>query len=115
SMAIQVALGSDIMMVLDHCPPFPCTESQAREAVQRTTRWARRSVEVPRKDHQWVFGIVQGGVFHALRKESVQGLIDINLDGFALGGLSLGEEKSAMFEMIETVVQELPPARPRYL
>ena len=115
SMAIQVALGSDVMMVLDHCPPFPCSESQAREAVQRTTRWARRSAEVPRKDHQWIFGIVQGGIFSNLRKESAQALLDLNLDGFALGGLSLGEEKPAMFEMIETVVQELPGDRPRYL
>ena len=115
SMAIQVALGSDIMMVLDHCPPFPCSESQAREAVQRTTRWARRSAAVPRKDHQWVFGIVQGGVFPELRKESAQALLEINLDGFALGGLSLGEEKPAMFEMIQTVVPELPSDRPRYL
>ena len=115
SMAIQVALGSDVMMVLDHCPPFPCSESQAREAVQRTTRWARRSAEVPRKNHQWIFGIVQGGIFSNLRKESARALLDLNLDGFALGGLSLGEEKPAMFEMIETVVQELPGNRPRYL
>ena len=115
SMAIQVALGSDIMMVLDHCPPFPCTELQAHEAVQRTTRWAKRSAEVPRKDHQWVFGIVQGGIFSDLRKESAQALLELNLDGFALGGLSLGEEKPAMLEMIETVVQELPSDRPRYL
>lgn len=115
SMAIQVALGSDIMMVLDHCPPFPCSESQARESVQRTTRWARRSAEVQRKDHQSVFGIVQGGVFSDLRKESAQALLDINLDGFALGGLSLGEEKPAMLEMIDTVVRELPTDRPRYL
>ncbi|MGD9850270.1 MAG: tRNA guanosine(34) transglycosylase Tgt [Nitrospirales bacterium] len=115
SMAIQVALGSDIMMVLDHCPSFPCSESQARESVQRTTRWARRSADVQRKDHQSVFGIVQGGVFSNLRKESAQALLDINLDGFALGGLSLGEEKPAMLEMIDTVVQELPTDRPRYL
>jgi len=95
SMAIQVALGSDIMMVLDHCPPFPCSESQARESVERTTRWARRSAEVERKDHQWVFGIVQGGIFAELRKESARSLVNIPIDGFALGGLSLGEEKTA--------------------
>lgn len=115
SIAIQVALGSDIMMVLDHCPTFPCTEVQAREAVQRTTRWARRCAVVPRKAHQWLFGIVQGGVFPHLRQESTQELVDLNMDGYALGGLSLGEEKPAMLNMIETVVDELPSGRPRYL
>jgi len=115
SIAIQVALGSDIMMVLDHCPTFPCTESQAREAVQRTTRWAKRCAMVPRKAHQWLFGIIQGGVFAQLREESTQELVNLNMDGYALGGLSLGEEKPAMLNMIETVVDRLPPGRPRYL
>lgn len=115
SMAIQVALGSDIMMVLDHCPTFPCTEPQAREAVQRTTRWAKRCAAVPRKEHQWLFGIVQGGVFAPLRQESTQELVNLNMDGYALGGLSLGEEKPAMLTMIETVIDQLPPSRPRYL
>jgi queuine tRNA-ribosyltransferase len=115
SIAIQVALGSDIMMVLDHCPSFPCTLPQAQEAVKRTTRWAKRCVDVPKKAHQWLFGIVQGGVFPELRKESTQELVDLDMDGYALGGLSLGEEKPAMFEMIETVVSQLPLDRPRYL
>lgn len=115
SMAIQVALGSDIMMVLDHCPTFPCTEQQAREAVQRTTRWAQRCAGVQRKEHQWLFGIVQGGVFVQLRQESTQELVNLNMDGYALGGLSLGEEKPAMLAMIETVIAQLPSSRPRYL
>jgi queuine tRNA-ribosyltransferase len=115
SMAIQVALGSDIMMVLDHCPTFPCTQPQAQEAVKRTTRWAKRCAEVPKKSHQWLFGIVQGGVFSELRQESTQELVSLDMDGYALGGLSLGEEKPAMFEMIETVIGLLPPDRPRYL
>jgi queuine tRNA-ribosyltransferase len=115
SMAIQVALGSDIMMVLDHCPTFPCTQPQAQEAVKRTTRWAKRCAEVPKKAHQWLFGIVQGGVFSELRQESTQELVSLDMDGYALGGLSLGEEKPAMFEMIETVVGLLPSDRPRYL
>ena len=115
SMAIQVALGSDIMMVLDHCPTFPCTEEQAREAVQRTTRWAQRCAGVPRKEHQWLFGIVQGGVFVQLRQESTQELVNLNMDGYALGGLSLGEEKAEMLAMIETVIAQLPLSRPRYL
>jgi queuine tRNA-ribosyltransferase len=115
SMAIQVALGSDIMMVLDHCPTFPCTQSQAQEAVKRTIRWAKRCAEVPKKAHQWLFGIVQGGVFSDLRQESTRELVALDMDGYALGGLSLGEEKPAMFEMIETVIGLLPPDRPRYL
>jgi len=115
SIAIQIALGSDIMMVLDHCPTFPCTEPQAREAVQRTTRWAKRCAVVPRKEHQWLFGIVQGGVFEQLRQESTEELVNLNMDGYALGGLSLGEEKPAMLNMIETVVDRLPAGRPRYL
>jgi len=115
SMAIQVALGSDIMMVLDHCPTFPCTQSQAQEAVKRTTRWAKRCAEVPKKAHQSLFGIVQGGVFSDLRQESTRELVALNMDGYALGGLSLGEEKPAMFEMVETVIGLLPPDRPRYL
>jgi queuine tRNA-ribosyltransferase len=115
SMAIQIALGSDIMMVLDHCPTFPCTQSQAQEAVKRTIRWAKRCVEVPKKAHQWLFGIVQGGVFSDLRQQSTRELVALDMDGYALGGLSLGEEKPAMFEMIETVIGLLPPDRPRYL
>lgn len=115
SMAIQVALGSDIMMVLDHCPTFPCTKQQAQEAVKRTTRWAKRCAEVPKKPHQWLFGIVQGGVFSELRQESTHELVSLDMDGYALGGLSLGEEKPAMFEMIETVIGLLPSDRPRYL
>ena len=115
SMAIQVALGSDIMMVLDHCPTFPYTQPQAQEAVKRTTRWAKRCTEVPKKPHQWMFGIVQGGVFSELRQESTQELVSLDMDGYALGGLSLGEEKPAMFEMIETVIELLPSDRPRYL
>ncbi|MEX0830773.1 MAG: tRNA guanosine(34) transglycosylase Tgt [Nitrospirales bacterium] len=115
SMNIQVALGSDIMMVLDHCPTFPCTKPQALEAMNRTTRWAKRCANVPKKPHQWMFGIVQGGIFPELRKEATQELVDLSMDGYALGGLSLGEEKPAMFEMIETVVGLLPHDRPRYL
>lgn len=113
--AVQVALGSDIMMVLDHCPTFPCTEEQALDALERTTRWARRCQSVSRKDHQSLFGIVQGGTFPHLRRQSTKELTDLDMDGYALGGLSLGEEKPAMLDMIEIVVEGLPASRPRYL
>ena len=114
-MEIQMALGSDIMMVLDHCPPFPCSEKQAREAVERTTQWGRRCLSVSKPGHQYLFGIIQGGVFPHVRKEAAQELVDLGFDGYALGGLSLGEEKPTMLQMVETVVAELPSNRPRYL
>ncbi len=113
--AIQVALGSDVMMVLDHCPPFPCTEEQALDALERTTRWARRCQSVSKKDHQFLFGIVQGGTFPHLRRQSTEDLAGLDMDGYALGGLSLGEEKSALLDMIDIVVEGLPALRPRYL
>ena len=112
---IQIALGSDIMMVLDHCPSFPCSEDQAKQAVQRTAQWARRCLSVSKPIHQALFGIIQGGVFPQVRKEAAQGLVDLGFDGYALGGLSLGEDKPTMFRMIETVVPDLPSDRPRYL
>jgi queuine tRNA-ribosyltransferase len=112
---IQIALGSDIMMVLDHCPPFPCSEDQAKQAVQRTAQWARRCLSVSKPVHQSLFGIVQGGVFPQVRKEAAQELMDLGFDGYALGGLSLGEDKPTMFRMIDAVVSELPSERPRYL
>ncbi len=115
SMEIQVALGSDIMMMLDHCPPYPSTEGQVREAVDRTTRWARRCQSVPRQAHQFLFGIVQGGVFPQLREDSAGQLMELGFDGYALGGLSLGEEKETMFQIIQSVTQQLPTDRPRYL
>ncbi|GJL50937.1 MAG: queuine tRNA-ribosyltransferase [Nitrospirales bacterium] len=114
-MEIQVALGSDIMMMLDHCPPYPSTEFQAQEAVERTTRWAKRCLAVPRQEHQFLFGIIQGGVYPHLRQEAAAQLLELGFDGYALGGLSLGEEKETMFRVIQDVTAQLPLDRPRYL
>ena len=114
-MEIQAALGSDIMMVLDHCPPFPCSDIQVKEAVNRTTQWAERCLSVPRQDHQALFGIIQGGISTQRRIDAAQRLVKLRFDGYALGGLSLGEDKSTMFQMIDAVVSELPVDRPRYL
>ena len=114
-MEVQVALGSDIMMMLDHCPTYPSTEIQAREAVDRTIRWAKRCLTVPKQDHQFLFGIVQGGVFLQLRQEAAGQLMELGFDGYALGGLSLGEEKETMFQIIRSVTAQLPIERPRYL
>lgn len=115
SMEIQMALGSDIMMVLDECPTHPCPYEKAREALERTSRWALRSLEVARHGNQAVFGIIQGGLFVDLRRESARAISQMNFDGYALGGLSLGEDKLAMLHMIEVIVSELAPERPRYL
>ena len=115
SVEIQVALGSDIIMVLDHCPQFPCSDGQAEQSVERTTQWARRCVSAPRKDHQAIFGIVQGGVNTQLRRYAAEELMTLGFDGYALGGLSLGEDKDTMFRIIESVVSVLPTDRPRYL
>ncbi len=115
SMQIQMALGSDIMMVLDECPLHPCSKEKAHEAVQRTTRWAQRCLTAAEGSEQALFGIVQGGLYPDLRQLSARELVQFDFPGYALGGLSLGEEKGPMFHMIETVVAELPLARPRYL
>ncbi|RMH36974.1 MAG: tRNA guanosine(34) transglycosylase Tgt [Nitrospirae bacterium] len=115
AMEIQAALGSDIMMVLDHCPPFPCSESQARDSVARTTRWAKRCLDAPRRSHQAVFGIVQGSVFPDVRRESAEALAALGFDGYAIGGLSLGETKDTMWEIVSLVISVLPKTAPRYL
>lgn len=110
-----MALGADIMMVLDECPSHPCTMEEARQTVRRTTQWARRCKSAAATRSQALFGIVQGALHADLRRQSAQEIVDLDFDGYALGGLSLGENKSAMFAMIEVSVKELPTARPRYL
>jgi queuine tRNA-ribosyltransferase len=115
SIKIQMALGSDIMMVLDECPVHPCSQEKAQESVQRTTRWAQRCLTAAEGSGQALFGIVQGGLDAKLRQLSARDLVQFDFPGYALGGLSLGEEKVPMFHMIETVVAELPASSPRYL
>lgn len=112
---IQEALGSDIMMALDECPPHPCTREQAQASVVRTTKWAKRCVSAARGHQRALFGIVQGALDADLRRESARELVEMGFDGYALGGLSLGEDKPAMFAMIEASIAELPPSHPRYL
>lgn len=112
---IQEALGSDIMMALDECPPYPCTREQAHASVVRTTKWAKRCVWAARGRQRALFGIVQGALDADLRRQSAGELVEMGFDGYALGGLSLGEDKPAMFAMIEASIAELPPSHPRYL
>ena len=112
---IQRALGSDIMMVLDECTPYPATHDEARTSLARTLRWAKRSREAQQPGDGALFGIVQGGMYSELRRMSVDGLTEIGFDGYALGGLSVGEPKDQMFKVVEETTTLLPEQSPRYL
>jgi len=119
AMEIQDSLGADIIMVLDECTPHPATHDYARESMERTHRWALRCKEAhagaERANYQALFGIVQGSMFPDLRVESAKAIIDIGFDGYAIGGLSVGEEKAQMREMCALTAAELPADSPRYL
>jgi queuine tRNA-ribosyltransferase len=116
SMEIQRLLGSDITMAFDECTPFPATPAQAAESMRLSMRWAVRSKTafVERPGHG-LFGIVQGGIYPDLRAESAQALIEIGFDGYAVGGLAVGEGQEAMFTTLDATVPLLPEDRPRYL
>ncbi|HKI97385.1 MAG TPA: tRNA guanosine(34) transglycosylase Tgt [bacterium] len=114
AVAIQEALGSDIMMCLDHLTALPADEATLREACALTTRWAARCKAARRSEHA-LFGIVQGGVLPALRRESAEGLRTIGFDGYAIGGLSVGEPRAAMHETVAVTAPLLPADQPRYL
>ena len=112
---IQENIGADIIMCLDECIPYPSSYEYTKSSVGLTSRWARRCKEAKKPDDSMLFGIVQGGFYKDLRLKSAQELIDIDFNGYALGGLSVGEPKSIMWEMIDTVVDVLPPNKPKYL
>ena len=112
---VQESLGSDIMMVLDECTPYPATHDQARKSMELTARWAERGFRSRRSTTQALFGIVQGGIHADLRRTSARQITSIEFDGFAAGGLSVGEPKEAMLEMAALSASLLPPERPRYL
>jgi len=118
AMRIQAQLDSDIHMAFDECTPFPCTEEEARASMELSMRWAVRSREAHAKHGKpghAVFGIVQGGVYPKLREESARALIDIGFDGYAVGGLAVGEGQELMLQTLDTTVPLLPRERPRYL
>ncbi|MFH1842840.1 MAG: tRNA guanosine(34) transglycosylase Tgt [bacterium] len=122
SLEVQLALGADIVMAFDHCSPFGAAEDEVRDAVDRTTTWARRCREVCDGGRLYrdgwervLFGIVQGGVFALERVRSAAALVELDLPGYAIGGLSVGEPKAAMREMTELTAGLLPPERPLYL
>lgn len=112
---VQQSLGSDIMMCLDTCIPFPATREQTIQSTDLTTRWAKRCRGAHEKRDQLLFGIVQGGMFPDLREEHAAALIDIGFDGYAIGGLSVGEDIENMYDMTEATVPFLPKEYPIYL
>ncbi len=115
SMQVQRDLGSDIVMIFDECTPFPATEKQARDSMAMSLRWAERSKAAHGDSPSALFGIVQGGMYPTLRDESLRGLVDIGFDGYAIGGLSVGEPKEEMMRVLAHTAPALPVDRPRYL
>ncbi len=113
--AWQEALGVDLMICLDECPGYPAPEAEVRRAAARTLQWAGRSRAARRNPEAALFPVVQGGMYPELRREQAQALKQLNFEGYALGGLSVGEEKELTWEMVSTTTAELPEDRPRYL
>ncbi|MGD8640785.1 MAG: tRNA guanosine(34) transglycosylase Tgt [Gammaproteobacteria bacterium] len=127
SMRVQRELGSDVVMIFDECTPYPADEQRSRESMELSLRWAQRSKEA--HEAQWragapetrgenpaaLFGIVQGGMYPHLRDESLQGLLAIGFDGYAIGGLSVGEPKEDMIKILDHTTPQLPADKPRYL
>ncbi|MDH4265690.1 MAG: tRNA guanosine(34) transglycosylase Tgt [Deltaproteobacteria bacterium] len=115
AIAIQEALGADIIMCLDECTPYPASHEEAECSLQRTLNWSRRCRESRRASHQALFGIVQGGMYADLRRRGVATLAEIGFDGYALGGLSVGEDKEIMARVIGETAPLLPENLPRYV
>lgn len=115
SMEIQKALGADIVMCFDECPPLPCSEQQLKKAVERSLSWAQSCRNYSLQEHQYLFGIVQGGLDLKLRQECLQELKKMDFAGYALGGLSVGEKNQQMQALLQEFTPELPADQPRYL
>jgi queuine tRNA-ribosyltransferase len=115
AVAVQEALGSDIMMCLDTCIPYPATREEAIASTDLTGRWARRSRAAHKERGQLLFGIIQGGMYPDLRARAVEELVEIGFDGYALGGLSVGEPAELMMEITEEIAALMPADHPRYL
>ena len=115
SMAVQRALGADIVMIFDECTPYPATETEVRKSMELSLRWARRSKVAHGDNPAALFGIVQGGMYPHLRRVSTDGLRDIGFDGYAIGGLAVGEPLAERLAMLDCTVPLLPEDAPRYL
>lgn len=115
SMKVQHVLGSDIVMIFDECTPYPVSVDEARISMQLSLRWAERSKQAHGNNRSALFGIVQGGVYQQLREESIEGLKKIGFDGYAIGGLSVGEPKADRVRVLNALMPHLPREKPRYL
>lgn len=116
SMKIQNNLGSDIMMAFDECAPYPSDYDYTKKSMEMTTRWAKRCLEAHKnKEKQGLFGIVQGGMYKDLREQSAKEILELDLPGYAVGGLSVGEPKELMYEVLDYTVPLMPEDKPRYL
>jgi queuine tRNA-ribosyltransferase len=115
SMQVQRDLGSDVVMIFDECTPYPATEKQANDSMQLSLRWAERSKKAHGDNPSALFGIVQGGMYESLRDESMAGLEEIGFDGYAIGGLSVGEPKEDMIRILDHLGDNMPADKPRYL
>jgi queuine tRNA-ribosyltransferase len=115
SIQVQRDLGSDVVMIFDECTPYPATEKEAEVSMQLSLRWAQRSKDAHGESPSALFGIVQGGMYESLRDQSLAGLVDIDFDGFAIGGLSVGEPKEDMLRVLDHLADTMPADKPRYL
>ena len=115
SMQVQRDLGSDVVMIFDECTPYPATEQEAEESMQLSLRWAKRSKQAHGDNPSALFGIVQGGMYEQLRDQSLAGLEEIDFDGYAIGGLSVGEPKEDMIRILDHMATSMPNNKPRYL
>jgi len=115
SIAVQRELGADVVMAFDECTPYPASEATARASMELSMRWARRSRQAHGDSPAALFGIVQGGMYETLRMESLAALTDIGFDGYAIGGLSVGEPKADMLRVLDGLAPRMPAESPRYL
>jgi queuine tRNA-ribosyltransferase len=115
SMRIQKVLNSDIVMIFDECTPYPASHQEAGDSMQLSLRWAQRSKDAHQGNSNALFGIIQGGMYEDLRDISLKGLIEIDFDGFAIGGLSVGEPKKDMKRILAHTAPKMPRDKPRYL
>ncbi len=116
AMEIQNALGSDIMMAFDECAPYPADREYVKNSLERTTRWLKRCKEAHKNtENQALFGIIQGGMYKDLREQSAKEILELDLPGYAVGGLSVGEPKHLMYEVLDYTVPLMPEDKPRYL
>ncbi|TCK05860.1 tRNA-guanine transglycosylase [Marinobacterium mangrovicola] len=115
SMQVQRDLGSDIVMIFDECTPYPADEMEAAKSMRMSLRWAKRSKDAHGDSPSALFGIIQGGMYEHLRDESLEGLTGIGFDGYAIGGLSVGEPKEEMIKILDHLAYKMPEDKPRYL